>query len=604
MAQTRQQRIEQLSKKLIIRLEKKNEKNESHKKRRPFIAKERTRTRRRNIIAYDFETSSIEAGTPTLKYLTAYNEKLDFCISVAVNNLHTLQRILQSHFLTDDLKQSRFVAWNANHFDVYFIAASLLHSNDYILRPYLTKSKTIRGLKVIDKNDEKIYWEFLDGMSMTGITKPLSSFLKIFAPEYTKLENVINFEAGEQFDASNPAHVEYAMRDSVGLWHAMQNAEKITMENFNLPLQPTIGNLGIKAFQSFLPSNITIWALPADVERIIKNQVMRGGYCYCNKKYYGKVWKYDINQAYAAAMRETNLPAGAVFESKEGNKYAKCAIFLVDATNYKNKVPFYWRDSEEKSHFSLHEIKNAWLTSIEIKQLESEKWKITVKNSYFWEDYFRMTKYVNTLENLRVGEGRDPKSAQGEMIKAIGNNSYGKTVETLGGVELLLSLDCPPGFAPYQGDDEIFKHIWFKFNEPGVRDYHQPHIGAFITARVRMVLRAAILKNPDAWIYADTDGVMFSEPVALDFSPTRYGAWKIEAEGEIFRIITKKVYANEDASEKHAKGVNISRLTAVDFENWYNGQPPVQTQIQRANFLTAMTGGEMFFKRTKVGQKL
>jgi hypothetical protein len=190
------------------------------------------------------------------------------------------------------------------------------------------------------------------------------------------------------------------------------------------------------------------------------------------------------------------------------------------------------------------------------------------------------------------------------MIKAIGNNSYGKTVEQLEGLEIVLSKECPEGYSHYQDEGDLFKHIWFKFSEPGIRDYHQPHLGAFITAHVRMVLRRAILLNPDAWLYADTDGIMFSEPVNLDLSPTRYGAWKQESNGEIYRIITKKVYANEDASEKHAKGVNINKLGPDDFIKWFNGVPPVQTQIQRSNFLATMQGEHMFFERTKIGQKI
>lgn len=600
----RTDRIERLAKRLLLRFEKQQEKKEVYKKRKPFMLKERMRPRSRQIIAYDFETTSIKSGTPELRYLTAFNADIEYSISTPVLNLPQLSQILQSQFLTAELNNARFVAWNANNFDVYFIAASLLNCEEYILRPYLTKSKKIRGLRVILKSDEKTSWEFLDGMSMTGITKPLKDFLKVFAPDFQKMENVINFDAGEEFDCLNPAHVEYAYRDSVGLWHALQAAEKITKEHFGLPLQPTIGNLGIKAFQANLPSSIKIWALNPVVEKIVKQQVMRGGYCFCNKKYYGEVWKYDINQAYAAAMRESFLPAGSATHSGGINRYAKCAIYLIDAVKPTNKIPFYWRDLEQKSHFSLTDIKDAWITSTEYLQLISEKWSITVKDGWFWDDHFKMKKYVDKLENLRVNAQGGTKSAQGEMVKAIGNNSYGKTVEVLGGIELLLAPDCPPGFSAYQDDDELFQHIWFKFGEPGIRDYQQPHVGAFITAQVRMVLRRAILKNPDAWLYADTDGVIFSEPVELDFSPTRYGAWKIEAEGEKFRIITKKVYANDDASEKHAKGVNISRLTNQDFIDWFDGRPPIQTQTQRSNFLSAMTGSAMFFERTKVGQKI
>lgn len=597
---SRSVRVNEINRKLLERYEKFFAKHEAHKKLRPFASKERSRPRYKTIIAYDLETTSIKAGTPKPVYITAYNEEINFSLSMEVKSIAHLLEILEAHFLTPDKNSCRFVGWNANNFDVYFVSAALLNSPDYILRPYLTKNKKIRGLKVIRK-DEGGSWEFLDGMSMTGIQKPLKKFLEIFAPEHKKHDSP-DFES-TSFDPKNLKHVAYAFRDSEGLYYGINAAEKIVKDNFNIGLQPTIGNLGIKIFQSHIPLGINVWPLCMELRKIIRNYVMRGGYCYCVKKYHGPVWKYDINQAYAAAMRETWLPAGDAVKIKDVHPYAKCAVYLVNARKRNNKVPFYWRDLDSKAQFSHEEMRDCWITSNEYLQLKKEGWQLEVKEGYFWNDQFKMKKYVDRLENLRVNGPGGPKGAQGEMIKAIGNNSYGKTVEQLDGLELVLARECPVGFGQYQDDDELFKHIWFKFGQPGLRDYHQPHIGAFITAHVRMVLRRAILLNPDAWLYADTDGVMFSEPVELDISPTRYGAWKQEAAGEVYRIITKKVYANDDASEKHAKGVNINRLGAEDFIEWFEGRPPVQTQVQRSNYLATMTGEEMFFERTKVGQK-
>jgi len=604
-AEKRQIRINRISKQLLERFERHADKKESHKKRKPFRLKERVRIKARDMIAYDLETSNIEAGTPSVKYMTAYNQKFDFAFSQPVSDLKQLSFILRHYFLIDEFSQCRFVAWNANNFDVYFIAAALLQSKDFILRPYMTKGKKIRGLKVIDKDDEKLSWEFLDGMAMTGIQKPLKAFLKVFAPDYQKLVDVIDFDK-ESFDPKNQKHVEYAMRDSEGLYHGLIKAESIIQEHFNMVLQPTVGNLGIKIFQANIAPDVTVWAMPMKIQKIMRDEVMRGGYCHCVGKYYGKVWKYDINQAYAAAMREAWLPCGRAQRilAKRVNEHAPCAIYQVTAHHPTNFVPFYWKDADKKARFTNNDIVKSWLTSIEVKQLKLEGWKVEIHDGYFFTDQFKMTKYVNKLEVLRnAGEG-GAKGAQGEMIKAVGNNSYGKTVEQLEGLELVMALECPNGYAHYQDSDDMFQHIWYKFNEPSVREYHQPQIGAFITAHVRMVLRRAIMLNPKAWLYADTDGIMFSEPVKLDISQTVYGKWKVEAEGEYFRLITKKVYANDDASEKHAKGVNINRLTNDDFTSWFDGKPPVQTQTQRSNFVDAMTGSDMFYERTKVGQKL
>jgi hypothetical protein len=231
-----------------------------------------------------------------------------------------------------------------------------------------------------------------------------------------------------------------------------------------------------------------------------------------------------------------------------------------------------------------------------------------------------MRPYVDLLENLRVNAPGGPKSAQGEMIKYIGNNSYGKTVEQLDGLELVMSRECPVGFVPFQDEDDLFQHIFARINAPGIRDYHQPQIGCHITAHVRMVLRRAILLDPHNWLYADTDAVVFSRPVDLPLSPTVYGLWKLESDGIPHQLICKKVYATLSGSERHAKGISVGRpgnfldhrsgafavrmLDASDFARWAEGVPPRERQIQRSNFVSVMAGAEMFHEREKVGQKI
>lgn len=625
---SRPQRVNRAARKLALRHEKQQAKAEAENKvknRQPFRLRERKKARLKSMIAYDLETTSFslkgkKTVTPEPLFITAFSEDLGIQYAIKIsrqNPLKHLCQILETRFLISEFIGARFVGWNANNYDIYFICAALLHSDNYVIRPYLTKNKKVRGCRIIDKQNEEqrknwkglpkdrpkeISWEFLDGMSMTGIAKKLKDFLEVFAPEFGKLEGP-DFEK-EEFNPDNSAHVEYALRDSVGLWHGLKEAERIVSENFAIGLQPTVGNMGIKIFQAHIPQGLTIWPLPFEVMHVIRDYVMRGGFCYCTGLYHGPVWKYDINQAYAAAMRDCWLPAGNCIRTKTGHPYAKTAIYCINARNAKNTVPFYWRDLDKKARFDSDHLTGCWITQPEYVQLQKEGWRIEILDGYYWNDHFKMKSYVDKLERLRINGPGGPKSAQGEMMKSIGNNSYGKTVEQLDGLEIVMSKECPQGFSAYQDEMDLFTHLWFAFSEPQNKAYHQPHLGAFITAHVRMVLRRAILKNPQAWLYADTDGVMFSVPVSLELSATKYGAWKQESAGEIYRIITKKVYANNDASEKHAKGVNINRLTNDDFIEWFNGNPPKQKQAHRSNLLNVMMGHDMFYEREKVGQKI
>ncbi len=591
-------------------------------RKRPLVRRER-KPRVHQLIAYDLETTRIVAGTPRVLYLTAFGESMS--VSMPVRNIVHLGEILTARFLIPEFAGARFVAWNGNKFDVYYIASALLHDDDYILRPYLTRSKNLRGLKVIQRTEkgrrdgsdkDALVWEFLDGVSMTigseGQTtsqgknrdsRSLKKFLETFAPDRQKLQ--APDWAIEEFNPKNPKHVEYAYRDSEGLYYGLKVVEAITLEHFGMPLQPTIGNMAIKIFQAQMPEHVDVWEPSHAVEQLLRDYVVRGGYCYCARQYIGPVWKYDINQAYAAAMRDSALPAGRCVATGCVHPSARCGIYNVRASNPRNRVPFYYRSLDGKARFGVGEIEWTWITSSELRQLELEGWRIEVREGYFWDDAFSMRAYVEKLEQLRINAPGGTSGAQGVVMKSIGNNSFGKSLEVTSGLELILSLEKPEGYSEYQSEDERLQHIWFKIDDPILRDYHQPQIGAFITAHVRMEVRRVALLAPDAWLYTDTDCCVFSRDMGakLAIDPKLYGKWKVEESGAYYIIVGKKVYASLDGVTRHAKGMHVGELSVEDFKEWMQKRPPTQTQIQRVNFLRAMTGSEMFIEHTKSGSR-
>lgn len=577
------------------------------------------------MVAYDFETTRIAVGTPRPLYLTAYGEAPKFSLETSIKDMAHLLHLLETYFLTPEMYGVKYVAWYGNNFDAYFIAAALLASDKYVIRPYLTRSKAVRGLKILPAGNDpesrkKEYWEFLDGAAMLGFAgTTLAEFLTNFAPDLPKMSGVIDFEK-EEFDSNNESHRNYAMRDSVGLYAGMVRAQSILMDTFNQPLTVTMGGACIKIFTANIPREVEI-PLPRDeILQAVRDYVMRGGYCYCARRYKGPVWKYDINQAYAAAMRDAQLPCGFTTHT-EGRPPANAGVYIarVTATNPAGRVPFYYRTEIKgrvKSMFSTTDIYETWLTSIECAQLKKEGWQITWHECYSWAASFTMYEYVSMLETLRTTCDGGPKGAIGTMVKGVGNHSYGKTVEQLEPLEFVIAAECPDGYAPYYGDEtEPFEHVYHRFTpdeEVRPKLYHQPQLGAFITAHVRMVLRRTVLLSPDNWLYADTDCVVFDCDMnnKLDIDAARYGAWKIEEEGTPYLIIAKKVYASKkieydkkgkDITKRHSKGMRVKSLGEKDFDDWYDGEVPVQTQTQRNNFLKVMQGAEMFRSQIRKG---
>jgi len=578
------------------------------------------------LVAYDLETTNIAAGTPRPLFLTAYGADID--LALRVDSVEHLGCLIRDHLLTDDRAGTRYVAWNGNHFDAYFMAAALLSLDGYVIRPFLTRGKTLRGFVVIRAEDidkkDAVCWYFLDGIAMLGLAgTPLKTFLDTFAPEFKKLAENIDFEK-ESFDIANHQHVAYARRDSEGLFHGMVRAESILIDQFNQPLAPTMGRACIKIFSSYIPEGVAVHGCSDEQNAIIRNQVMRGGFCFCVRSFVGPVWKYDINQAYASAMRDADLPAGRAYSAKKPHSFADVYCVQVSGANPANKIPFYVKCPDARgvirAAFCVTEIRDTWITSIEYAQLKAEGWKLSISDSIYWDETFRMKDYVDMLETTRQQCAGGPKGAVGTMIKAVGNHSYGKTVEDLSSLDLLLAKECPDGYAEFlssEVDDPFVSFIWSREKETAPREYHQPQIGAFITAHVRMVLRRAALVDPDAWIYADTDCVVFTRDVTnkLDIHAARYGAWKIEESGTPYRIITKKVYSSVETKQDrktgktvpktaHAKGLNVKHLSDEDFAGWQQGNIPEQTQIQRQGFIKVMQGDDMYKTRTRKGSRI
>lgn len=580
----------------------------------------------RLLCAYDYETDPIAAGTPRPLYITAVGNRIPVPMHYAspIKDMQHLQWILTTYFLTEENHNVMFVAWNGNNFDAYFTAAALVTHPDFVMRPYLTRSKALRGIRVVRREhvEEKNApcWEFVDGIAMTGLAGvKLAKFLETFAPHLPKLEDVIDFEGGERFDYTNPRHCDYAVRDSEGLDFAINRAQDIMLQNFDQPLAVTMGGACIRILKAHIPDHVVVRPLTPELKKVVRHYVMRGGFCYCVRRYEGPVWKYDLNQAYASAMRESLLPAGFPTHRIGGIKtvpddgsefqtaksvMVEAAVYIVriEAWNEQNKVPFYYRgfaNGRVRSLFADRHIVDTWITSIEHKQLVSEGWRIQVKESYAWTDHFNLKDYVDKLERKRSAAEGGPSGPEGTMIKATGNHSYGKMLEELENIEYVMAASCPDGFQPMytDGEDDPLEHIYERVQEDvHPKDYHQPHIGAFITAHVRMVVRRAALISPDSWLYADTDCTVFSQDVttSLDIDPKRYGAWKVEESGTNFQIIAKKVYTNTVTGKGSAKGLHVKKVTPAQFTEWLHGTPPIQEQVQRNNFVSVMKGAEMY----------
>ena len=519
-------------------------------------------------------------------------------VAESIGSFSDLHAIITGQLLTPELSGAKFAAWNGNRFDAYFIAAAMVRDDRYRIIPLMTKSRELRGLDIVSLEDEGKRWSFTCGMAMLGIDCTLSELLDSFAPDLPKLPAP---DWSQGFDAARQDHRDYAMRDSEGLWHALDRAQRIVMQEFGEPLGLTMGGTGIRVFSASIPDRIVIKPAEEEAEQVIRQFLNRGGFVFCRGKYDGPVWKYDINQAYAAAMRECSMPCGSMLWDRFGPEDTTGAYMVkLSAIKPDNVVPWYVKMQDAQGRiratYARTVIRDAWVTSDEHRQLIAEGWEIEESEHWAWARTFTMRDFVDRLEAMRAQAPGGPQGPTGRMVKAIGTNCYGKTAEQPDGIEYCLARECPDGFLPWYEDDDgdPIEHVFWRPQEVAPKPHQKPQIAAFITAHVRMVLRRAALLDPSAWLYADTDCLMFSRDMShcLDIDATRYGAWKIESAGEHHRIIMPKVY--QSARKTAARGMNVQTLTGEHFDKWFKGEAPNQTQVQLRNFLDVMRGAEMY----------
>lgn len=554
------------------------------------MKRRRSRMIDRPMIAYDLETTPITAGeTPTPLYLSLCDGERTW--GIAVDGLPALASAVRDQMLVPERVGCRYVAYNANRFDAYLVARAMATDPAYHVEPWLAKNHAFRGMMIREVANPKHKWYFSDPMAMYGYEGSLASFIEVYAPEYAKLSiDVCNFTV------DNQEHVEYALNDAEALYHATIAAAGYLHQVTGQPVQNTIGKSAVRYFESQMPEGVLVWRAPASAERAIKLSI-RGGFVHCPGVYEGVVWKYDINQAYAGAMRHP-LPSGRCIWTRTIQPGLLGIYRCLISRPLPSPVPFVIRDLDGRPHYTAGDPVEGWITTPELDYLYRHGWSVTPYEGWFWTDSFTMSEMVDRLERARRTCPGGPSGPLGKMYKAVGNNAYGKTLEQHDGIRLVFASERPDGYKPYMEEDSAYDGIWFRIDEVKHETYHRPQLGAFITSYVRVQIMDAAMGMSDQYVYADTDCVVFRRPAShLDIHPTRYGAYKQEVAGEEYLFITKKVYCSTESAEpsvRHAKGLHARWLTLSDFRLWARGTPPDQQQTQRANILAVLAGQAMF----------
>ena len=368
----------------------------------------------------------------------------------------------------------------------------------------------------------------------------LASLAESFCPELPKL----NIEI-ENFDPTNPEHVEYAKRDVQILLIGLPRLFDMVKENFGINPSGTAAGTALKAWQYTLPKNEIINASEWGIEEAFIRQGYYGGLVFLTSNIaHQNCVTYDRNSSYPASMLEYGVPKGEPhytndFEDGYPGFYRvrvsapdNLIVPILPARNDKGSMRWYRGTFE--TNVSMQELKFAVEHGYVVQELFE---------GYFFDDViFPFEDFISHCKMIRKAF-KDKTEEQ--VAKLMQNSLYGKFGSRRERLRLLNILTCDGdeliGAEPF---DDAGK--WYVKKELDEDMRCLPQWAAFITANARLsLLKQVYTIGPENVIYGDTDSITIKRgphELLVD-SGKEYGQWKLEKEWEVFRAIAPKVYS-------------------------------------------------------------
>jgi len=419
---------------------------------------------------------------------------------------------------------------------------------------------------------------------------PLKKLAESFCPEIPKLDIEI-----ENFDPSDPEHIEYAKRDVKILLTGLPRLFDMINEHFSVNPSATAAGTALKAWQKSLPKGVIYdcqeWG---ETEAFIRQAYYGGLVFLTSNAAHENCLTFDRNSSYPAAMLEFGVPCGRPQYTKEyEDKYPgiyrvrvrapeSLVIPILPARNIRGAMR--WYRGEFETCATTQELQFAAQNGYEIIEL--------YEGVFFERMEFPFSDFINLCRMIRKAF---PKSTEEQVAKLMQNSLYGKFGSRRERTRLIhhsdLDEDSLIGAMPF--DDAGLWYVKKELDE-GMRC--MPQWAVFITANARLaLLKEAYKIGPENVLYGDTDSLTIKSGVEhhIDVGP-EYGQWKLEKEWEIFRAIAPKVYAGilKDGTYKGAaKGLPRKGIGERQWrELLENGETSAET-LSLASLKVAMRQG-------------
>lgn len=313
--------------------------------------------------------------------------------------------------------------------------------------------------------------------------------------------------------------------------------------------RPTIGNTAMNYLQNF-----------HGFERLRAGQDAKlrpyfyGGRCqaFMTGVYHG-AWKvYDVNSMYPSVMRDFSHPVSSA--QMLGRSVQRKTAFITWEGENMGAMPVRGQVGE----LSFTERRGRFLSTIHEFEAAQDIGAIRVHRivqTIGFETWTRFDAFIDHFYNQRL-EAKANGDKMGDLFyKLIMNSAYGKFAQDPSNYEnyrvsvndngipeeadLYDAETNANGWRPrYTNNGLIY---WAKPANTRHTGFFNVGVGASITGAARSVLLRAIDRAKRA-AYCDTDSLI-CEALDVEQDDKKLGAWKLEAEGDLFACAGKKLYA-------------------------------------------------------------
>jgi DNA polymerase elongation subunit (family B) len=405
---------------------------------------------------------------------------------------------------------------------------------------------------------------------------PLEKLADSFCPEIPKLKIDI-----ENFDVTNPEHIEYAKRDVMILLVGLPRLFNMLSKHFGVTPNATFASTSLKGWQKTLGEKEIYDASKFDAKELFVRQSYYGGLVFLTDTNTQKdCTTYDLNSSYPASMMEYGVPDGRVAESRDycdgrmGIYHCKVRapenliVPILPARDKKGSMR--WFRGEFETVVTNRELVFAAKHGYEILEIYS--------GLVYEKVAFPFNEFISHCRTIRTEYKGGPEEI---LAKYMQNSLYGKYGSRRERRRIVAAHTLKPqeliGLVPYDESGN-----WYVQKEIDDEMRCKPEWAVFITAHSRLrLLQAVYTIGPENVIYGDTDSITVKSGFEGDLNVgDEYGQWKLEKRWAEFRAIAPKVYSGvlvDGRRKGAAKGLPRKNLTD---EHWRQLLDDGETQAE------------------------